>query len=166
MRNIVRSLSACAAASAMGFGAAAAAADRPTFTPCPEVACKGADDMAALFGHEPVPPRRLRPATAVATPPPPCPLLREELGRATWAVLHTTAAYYPEHPTAEERAAAAGLVTALRHLYPCTHCRAALAVELEASPLGDHARDRTAFSLWVCRHHNAVNVALGAWVGG
>lgn len=101
----------------------------------------------------------LAPANAAsrAYPPPRCAalILRPQL--------HSVAAYYPEAPSAEERAAAAGLVAALRHLYPCTHCRAALAKDIEVNPprLGSRAE----FVLWVCEQHNMVNEALGACQG-
>lgn len=32
-----------------------------------------------------------------------CPVDKDELGRSTWNLLHTMAAYYPEQPTGDER---------------------------------------------------------------
>jgi hypothetical protein len=40
------------------------------------------------------------------------PVSREELGRATWTLLHTLAAQYPEKPTRQQRRDAKRLVTA------------------------------------------------------
>ena len=45
-----------------------------------------------------------------------CPVDREELGRGTWDLLHTTAAYYPETPSATDKAAGEGLVLGLTRL--------------------------------------------------
>jgi FAD-linked sulfhydryl oxidase len=73
--------------------------------------------------------------------------------------VHSLAAYYPEAPTEEERAAALGLVAALRLLYPCDHCRAAFAAALEEDP--PDASSGRALAAWAWRQHNAVNAALG-----
>jgi hypothetical protein len=40
-------------------------------------------------------------------------LTREELGRATWAFLHTMASVYPETPTARRQQMAVNLISAL-----------------------------------------------------
>ena len=92
--------------------------------------------------------------------PPACPPDREELGRATWTLLHTTAAYYPESPNEAEKAAARGLIAALAVLYPCVHCRTGLAKEVAATPPA--VASRAAFSAWVCTLHNRVSSQLGA----
>jgi FAD-linked sulfhydryl oxidase len=73
--------------------------------------------------------------------------------------LHTIAAYYPDAPTEEDKAAAEGLVKALRLLYPCMHCRAQLEVDLQRIP--PRYENRKEFSLWMCEQHNAVNELLG-----
>ena len=71
-------------------------------------------------------------AALVASRAPPlrseCPPDREALGAATWTILHAMAAYYPESPSREERAAAAGVIGSLALLYPCMHCRERLKV--------------------------------------
>ena len=87
-----------------------------------------------------------------------CPLGRAELGRATWAMLHTTAAYYPENPTEEQKQAASDLMHSLGVLYACSHCRAHLAEELEHNP--PKTESRAAFSQYVCLLHNKVNTLL------
>jgi hypothetical protein len=73
--------------------------------------------------------------------------------------LHTVAAYYPDHPTAEEKDAARGLVAAIARLYPCRHCRAAFQADIADLP--PKLDSRAEFSLWMCKQHNRVNAALG-----
>ena len=57
-------------------------------------------------------------------PPPPanCPLDREELGRSTWSLLHTIAAYYPDQPTAAQQESMRQLFLSLAQFYPCEVC--------------------------------------------
>jgi FAD-linked sulfhydryl oxidase len=88
-----------------------------------------------------------------------CPPDVEQLGRATWTFLHTTAAYYPERPTPLQRAHMLGLLHALPELYPCSHCATDLAHSMR-----DHPPDvsgRVALSRWLCARHNDVNDTLG-----
>ncbi|KAH8056895.1 sulfhydryl oxidase [Aureococcus anophagefferens] len=98
-------------------------------------------------------------AAAAPAPAPACPVDRAELGRSTWDLLHTTAAYYPESPTERDRAAAAGLVAGLAALYPCEHCAADFREAVEASP--PDLASRALFSIWTCEQHNLVNAKLG-----
>lgn len=51
-----------------------------------------------------------------------CPVDREELGRATWTFLHTTAAYYPDHASAHQQQEMTQLLRALSNFYPCDDC--------------------------------------------
>jgi hypothetical protein len=69
------------------------------------------------------------------------------------------AAYYPQEPSEEQRAAALGLVASLTTLYPCVHCREAFAVAVEGDP--PDVSSGAAFAQWACRQHNVVNAALG-----
>ena len=174
-------LSSSAAASLSLYSGAAACAppaappQRPTFAPCFDAACHSRADAGAWQ-----PPTRVRSgiasggssggggggggadAAAAAGAGPrraPCPPDREELGRATWTLLHAVAAYYPDAPSAAERGAAAALVSALCALYPCAHCRERLVADVAAS--APRTESRTALARWVCEQHNAVNEALG-----
>lgn len=52
-----------------------------------------------------------------------CPLDREELGRSTWDLIHTTAAYFPDTPTEEDKENARNFIISLAYLYPCEVCR-------------------------------------------
>ena len=88
-----------------------------------------------------------------------CPPDVQHLGRATWTFLHTTAAYYPENPTPEQRTGMLGLLRALPILYPCSHCASHLAENMK-----DHPPDvsgRAGLSWWLCQRHNEVNELLG-----
>ena len=101
-----------------------------------------------------------------------CPPDREELGRHTWTLLHTTAAYFPDEPTSAQKAAAIDFVTSLSALYPCDHCASDFRSEISRSPpecvcfittlhiiptFFCSVTNRESFSLWMCRQHNAVS---------
>ena len=88
-----------------------------------------------------------------------CPVDREELGRSTWTLLHTTAAHYPESPSAAHRVQARRFFDALGDVYPCSVCADDLRAEMRAEP--PRVESRAALSQWVCRQHNAVNAKLG-----
>ncbi|KXN86577.1 FAD-linked sulfhydryl oxidase ALR [Leucoagaricus sp. SymC.cos] len=92
-------------------------------------------------------------------PPPGCPPDVEQLGRATWTFLHTTAAYYPDKPTPKQRANMLSLLHALPVLYPCTWCAQDFGEDM-AKHLPD-VSSRTALSRWLCKRHNEVNGKLG-----
>ena len=77
------------------------------------------------------------PSMVIPSPPPPmkiCPLDREELGRSTWNLLHTIAAYYPEKPTAAEQESVRQLFLALAQFYPCEVCAEDFRESIAASP--------------------------------
>ena len=51
-----------------------------------------------------------------------CPADREDLGRATWTLLHTTAAYCPDQPTRKQQKQLAQFMHNLVTFYPCHEC--------------------------------------------
>merc|ERR1719387_6306 len=88
---------------------------------------------------------------------------REALGRATWTLLHTLGAQFPDRPTRRQRRAARQLIAALGDVYPCASC---------ASHWGDVLAElgppRTgsgeALRAYLCAAHNVVNRSLGKGV--
>ncbi|KAI0083843.1 ERV/ALR sulfhydryl oxidase domain-containing protein [Irpex rosettiformis] len=88
-----------------------------------------------------------------------CPPDVEQLGRATWTFLHTTAAYYPEKPTPNQRANMLSLLRSLPVLYPCSWCATHLGENMKANP--PDVSGRLGLSRWLCERHNEVNDRLG-----
>jgi len=88
-----------------------------------------------------------------------CPPYREELGRATWTLLHTTAAYIPERPSRTERSQLKEFMHHLSVFYPCKECAREFREILHAHPPNTHSREQ--FSQWMCMAHNLVNKRLG-----
>jgi thiol-disulfide isomerase/thioredoxin len=83
-------------------------------------------------------------------------LWREELGRATWKLMHTMAAKYPNEPTDGDRLGMIGFLDGLRQLYPCETCRAHLKAHLNR--MGPYpTQSRAEISQFLCRLHNRVN---------
>ena len=52
-----------------------------------------------------------------------CPADRESLGKASWTVLHTIAAYYPKLPSVEEQTQMTSFLKLFTDFYPCPDCR-------------------------------------------
>jgi mitochondrial FAD-linked sulfhydryl oxidase len=92
-------------------------------------------------------------------PPPNCPPDVEQLGRATWTFLHTTAAYYPEKPTPTQRTNMLMLLRSLPILYPCTSCAGDFDEDMRRNP--PDVSGRMGLSRWLCERHNEVNAKLG-----
>ena len=106
------------------------------------------------------------PATTTAPEPDPidarpenCPPDVEQLGRATWTFLHTTAAYYPDRPSREQRVNMLSLLRALPVLYPCSFCAQHFGERMQARP--PDVSGRAGLSRWLCERHNEVNERLG-----
>ena len=146
---------------------------RRTFDACPEIACSESKTKASsgTFDEDLTRKRkRMSPdssssiASSIKTTSEnddvvDCPDNRETLGMHTWHFLHSVAAYYPIKANDEEKLAAVGLLFGVAQLYPCSHCRAAFAADMEAHPPTLDSRDE--FSIWLCERHNSVNQSLG-----
>eukprot|EP00457_Paulinella_chromatophora_P013757 gb/GEZN01014094.1/.p1 GENE.gb/GEZN01014094.1/~~gb/GEZN01014094.1/.p1 ORF type:complete len:212 (+),score=20.04 gb/GEZN01014094.1/:84-719(+) len=88
-----------------------------------------------------------------------CPVNRKELGRSTWAFLHTLAAYYPEDPSETLQADIFRFMEIMARIYPCRYCSDRTVEELEINP--PRVSNQKEFSVWMCEIHNEVNERMG-----
>ncbi|VDO03115.1 unnamed protein product [Rodentolepis nana] len=84
-----------------------------------------------------------------------CPLDKTSLGRATWALLHTIAAYYPSKPTIDEMQSMERFFYDFAKFFPCKYCADDFKRNMEKFPPKVHSRE--ALSGWLCLQHNLVN---------
>eukprot|EP01084_Bolivina_argentea_P142297 249999_1 len=83
---------------------------------------------------------------------------RQQLGRHSWTLLHTMAAYWPNNPTEEQKQNVIQFLQLLGELYPCSVCAADLKYELIEHPPNVNNRDE--FIEWICDLHNRINKKL------
>ncbi|ETV72801.1 hypothetical protein H257_12164 [Aphanomyces astaci] len=126
---------------------------------CADPVCHSKTDMfrTGVLGKKKVK-KETNAAANTSAAPVECPLDREELGRATWGLLHTMAAYFPEKPSDAMKAHATSFVHALADLYPCKHCAVDFQESIVAIP--PRVNSRVDFSLWMCEQHNRVTTKL------
>jgi FAD-linked sulfhydryl oxidase len=102
---------------------------------------------------------RRRAVKAAFAPVNECPPDKEALGRATWTLLHTIAAYYPETPNRQDEVRIRDFINTLSHIYPCGHCASHFREEMIRTPPITSSRET--LSLWMCSMHNKINELLG-----
>lgn len=81
-----------------------------------------------------------------------------ELGRGTWTLLHTMAAYYPEQASAAQQRDTFQLLDALSRTFPCRWCADDFADSMRQRP--PQLATRSQFAQWLCEAHNQVNAKL------
>ncbi|KAG0171366.1 hypothetical protein DFQ28_004428 [Apophysomyces sp. BC1034] len=87
-----------------------------------------------------------------------CPADVETLGRSTWTLLHTMAAYYPEKPAPKEKESITQFFDSFAQQYPCWFCKDDFQKAVAQDPINAASRDT--LSQWLCRRHNEVNAKL------
>jgi len=88
-----------------------------------------------------------------------CPPSKDFIGKSTWTLLHSMAAWYPENPTKKEQQNMTTLIKAISHFYPCTPCAVDFQENLRQSPA--RTNSRIELCQWFCEQHNIVNEKLG-----
>jgi FAD-linked sulfhydryl oxidase len=58
----------------------------------------------------------------------------QELGRSTWTLLHTIAAYYPERPSDAKKESVGSFITDISKIFPCHECASDFQQVLQDSP--------------------------------
>ncbi|DBA65843.1 TPA: hypothetical protein ACH3X2_002874 [Trebouxia sp. C0005] len=84
---------------------------------------------------------------------------KEELGRATWTMLHTLAVQYPQMPTKQQQKDVKTLVDVLTRIYPCTECAQHFGEVVKSDP--PNVSSGHELQQWMCRVHNNVNKSIG-----
>eukprot|EP00732_Lithocolla_globosa_P007427 Lithocolla_globosa_v1_NODE_9475_length_703_cov_3.158951.p1 type:complete len:151 gc:universal NODE_9475_length_703_cov_3.158951:670-218(-) len=121
--------------------------------PCEERACNDYEDSKAAMTNSNNRPRKGKKKRVE------CPPDKSEIGRSTWTLLHTMAAYYPKEPTDKQQNSMHQFLHSFSEFYPCSYCASHLREHMK-----QHVPDtssRTALSLWLCQTHNEVNELLG-----
>mmetsp|Transcript_25962 Transcript_25962/g.36589 ORF Transcript_25962/g.36589 Transcript_25962/m.36589 type:complete len:177 (-) Transcript_25962:78-608(-) len=88
-----------------------------------------------------------------------CPPKSAELGKSSWTLLHTMAAWYPDHPSENDKQYMSNFMEALARFYPCTWCAHDFQENLKKKPV--EVSNRKDLSMWLCEQHNLVNEKLG-----
>eukprot|EP00038_Savillea_parva_P027618 m.60646 g.60646 ORF g.60646 m.60646 type:complete len:164 (+) comp7966_c0_seq1:71-562(+) len=88
-----------------------------------------------------------------------CPVNRRELGRASWAYLHTLAAFYPDKPDEAHAKRMHEFMLSYARFYPCGYCADTTSEEMVRNP--PRTETRQEFAQWMCEIHNEVNDRLG-----
>lgn len=84
--------------------------------------------------------------------------VKAELGRASWKLLHTMMARFPEKPTEDDSLALKSYIQLFSRLYPCGDCARHFQGLLKKFP--PQVSSRNAAAGWACFVHNEVNKRL------
>jgi FAD-linked sulfhydryl oxidase len=94
-------------------------------------------------------------------PPSGCPPDVDQLGRASWMLLHSIAAQYPVTPSKEEQVNAKQFIRTFSNLYPCWSCATDFQMWMKSDKNAPRLSSRQDFGQWLCEAHNEVNMKLG-----
>eukprot|EP00467_Chlorarachnion_reptans_P010113 CAMPEP_0114502026 /NCGR_PEP_ID=MMETSP0109-20121206/8821_1 /TAXON_ID=29199 /ORGANISM="Chlorarachnion reptans, Strain CCCM449" /LENGTH=230 /DNA_ID=CAMNT_0001679813 /DNA_START=133 /DNA_END=826 /DNA_ORIENTATION=- len=83
----------------------------------------------------------------------------EDVGRATWTLLHTIAAQMPDVLSFEQQRDASSLISSLARLYPCQSCAKDFQAIIQKTP--PRLETKQELTDWLCDAHNVVNQKLG-----
>ncbi|CAK7223938.1 hypothetical protein SEUCBS140593_005404 [Sporothrix eucalyptigena] len=83
---------------------------------------------------------------------------KQELGRASWKLMHTMMARFPDEPTADDSLALQTYIQLFARLYPCGDCASHFQLLLQEYP--PQTSSRNAAAGWACFVHNEVNKRL------
>ena len=86
-------------------------------------------------------------------------LSKEEIGRHTWALLHSIAASFPSVPTEENKKNVENFIHSLSDIYPCKVCASHFKQMLVEFPIKHKSREELV--IYICGLHNKVNQRLG-----
>lgn len=92
-------------------------------------------------------------------PPRGCPPDVEQLGSASWTLLHTLAAQYPSAPSRTTQSDMKTFMGLFGRFYPCWTCAEDFQTWIRVHEPRVSSRDE--FGRWMCEAHNAVNGKLG-----
>lgn len=81
------------------------------------------------------------------------------LGHATWTLLHSMVAWYPDQPTIQDQRSMKDFFISLSKFYPCTYCANDFQEQLVQHPI--QVENRETLCIWLCEQHNTVNEKLG-----
>nr|XP_027233569.1 FAD-linked sulfhydryl oxidase ALR-like [Penaeus vannamei] len=87
-----------------------------------------------------------------------CPADSLSLGRGSWRLLHSMAAYYPEKPSADQQKDMSTFITIFSKFYPCQPCAEDFRDWLKKNT--PDVSSQKGLSRWFCEAHNEVNRKL------
>lgn len=83
----------------------------------------------------------------------------DELGRGSWALLHTISARYSRSASLKEQEEMKGFLHLFAKWYPCDQCSEHMLSYLQQHP--PNCSNRDTLQRWICELHNKVNEKLG-----
>jgi mitochondrial FAD-linked sulfhydryl oxidase len=122
---------------------------------CDRPACEDtASALAAAMKHSAKTANTAKTTTTIACPP-----TKGALGKSSWDLLHSIAAWYPDNPTPTDETMIQQFFTGFARFYPCTWCAEDFQRNLQEKPV--QSATRKDLCIWLCEQHNVVNQKIG-----